>query len=190
MKKLKYIIAFIIVGFVTFQPTKQMFENYTAEKNRLEREAFISSIVGEKINYKKMKAETRRDQRPDLRGMREYLMTYDLSTQDIPKERLIDGMSVAESRINGSRYSNRLTEVNWEERGPNNIGGRTRALLIDPSNSNKLWGAGVSGGLWYNNDITSDTEDWNLVDATWGSLAVSSITYLSLIHISEPTRPY
>ena len=59
MKKLKYIIAFIIVGFVTFQPTKQMFENYTAEKNRLEREAFISSIVGEKINYKKMKAETR-----------------------------------------------------------------------------------------------------------------------------------
>ena len=177
MKKLKYIIAFIIVGLVAFQPTKQMFENYTAEKNRLEREAFISSIVGEKINYKKMKAETRRDQRPDLRGMREYLMTYDLSTQDIPKERLIDGMSVAESRINGSRYSNRLTEVNWEERGPNNIGGRTRALLIDPSNSNKLWGAGVSGGLWYNNDITSDTEDWNLVDATWGSLAVSSITY-------------
>ena len=177
MKKLKYIIAFIIVGLVVFQPTKQMFENYTAEKNRLEREAFINSIVGEKINYKKMKAETRRDQRPDLRGMREYLMTYDLSTQDIPKERLIDGMSVAENRINGSRYSNRLTEVNWEERGPNNIGGRTRAILIDPSNSNKLWGAGVSGGLWYNNDITSDTEDWNLVDATWGSLAVSSITY-------------
>ena len=177
MKKLNYIIAFIIVGLVVFQPTKQMFENYTAEKNRLEREAFINSIAGEKINYKKMKAETRRDQRPDLRGMREYLMTYDLSTQDIPKERLIDGMSVAENRINGSRYSNRLTEVNWEERGPNNIGGRTRAILIDPSNSNKLWGAGVSGGLWYNNDITSDTEDWNLVDATWGSLAVSSITY-------------
>ena len=177
MKKLKYIIPFIIVGLVVFQPTKQMFENYTAEKNRLEREAFINSIAGEKINYKKMKAETRRDQRPDLRGMREYLMTYDLSTQDIPKERLIDGMSVAENRINGSRYSNRLTEVNWEERGPNNIGGRTRAILIDPSNSNKLWGAGVSGGLWYNNDITSDTEDWNLVDATWGSLAVSSITY-------------
>ncbi|MDA7548526.1 PKD domain-containing protein [bacterium] len=177
MKKLKYIIAFIIVGLVVFQPTKQIFENYTAEKNRLEREAFINSIAGEKINYKKMKAETRRDQRPDLRGMREYLMTYDLSTQDIPKERLIDGMSVAENRINGSRYSNRLTEVNWEERGPNNIGGRTRAILIDPSNSNKLWGAGVSGGLWYNNDITSDTEDWNLVDATWGSLAVSSITY-------------
>ena len=177
MKKLKYIAAFIIVGLVVFQPTKQMFENYTAEKNRLEREAFINSIAGEKINYKKMKAETRRDQRPDLRGMREYLMTYDLSTQDIPKERLIDGMSVAENRINGSRYSNRLTEVNWEERGPNNIGGRTRAILIDPSNPNKLWGAGVSGGLWYNNDITSDTENWNLVDATWGSLAVSSITY-------------
>ena len=35
MKKLKYIIAFIIVGFVTFQPTKQMFENYTAEKKSL-----------------------------------------------------------------------------------------------------------------------------------------------------------
>ena len=37
MKKLKYITAFIIVVLVVFQPTKQMFENYTAEKNRLER---------------------------------------------------------------------------------------------------------------------------------------------------------
>ena len=72
-----------------------------------------------------------------------------------------------------------MTEVNWIERGPNTIGGRTRALLLDPNDSSnkKLWAAGVSGGLWYTNDITSSNPDWNSVDGTWGNLAVCSINY-------------
>ena len=70
-----------------------------------------------------------------------------------------------------------MTEVDWEERGPNTIGGRTRAVMFDPNNSTKIWAAGVNGGLWYNNDITSNTQDWNLVDGTWASLAVSSMAY-------------
>ncbi len=44
--------------------------------------------------------------------------------------------------------------------------------MLDPNNGGKLWAAGVSGGLWYNNSITSETVNWNLVDATWASLAV------------------
>ena len=48
--------------------------------------------------------------------------------------------------------------LQWEERGPNNVGGRTRAIMFDPNdNANgykKVWAGGVSGGLWYNNDIT------------------------------------
>ena len=49
--------------------------------------------------------------------------------------------------------------------------------MFDPNNSTKIWAAGVNGGLWYNNDITSNTQDWNLVDGTWASLAVSSMAY-------------
>ncbi len=37
---------------------------------------------------------------------------------------------------------------NWKEKGPNNIGGRTRALLIDKNNPSTIWAGAVSGGIW------------------------------------------
>ncbi len=38
--------------------------------------------------------------------------------------------------------------LEWKERGPYNIGGRTRALAIDVSNENILLAGGISGGIW------------------------------------------
>ncbi|MBC5835086.1 T9SS sorting signal type C domain-containing protein [Flavobacterium sp. F372] len=47
----------------------------------------------------------------------------------------------------------------WIERGPNNVGGRTKALIFDPTDAtNKtVIAGGVSGGLWKNTDITVAT---------------------------------
>lgn len=47
----------------------------------------------------------------------------------------------------------------WVERGPNNVGGRTKALIFDPTDAtNKtVIAGGVSGGLWKNTDITLAT---------------------------------
>lgn len=36
----------------------------------------------------------------------------------------------------------------WTPLGPGNIGGRTRALLINPTNPSVMYAAGVAGGLW------------------------------------------
>lgn len=36
----------------------------------------------------------------------------------------------------------------WESLGPGNIGGRTRALVLDPRSPEIMYGAGVSGGIW------------------------------------------
>ncbi|MDQ3281471.1 MAG: hypothetical protein M3Q69_08665 [Acidobacteriota bacterium] len=36
----------------------------------------------------------------------------------------------------------------WQFLGPGNIGGRTRAILIDPADPNVMYAAGVSGGIW------------------------------------------
>lgn len=36
----------------------------------------------------------------------------------------------------------------WNERGPNNVGGRTRALLGDINDTNIVIAGGVSGGIW------------------------------------------
>jgi hypothetical protein len=44
--------------------------------------------------------------------------------------------------------------LNWVERGPGNIGGRTRGLILDPSdNSGNTWYAGsAGGGIWKTTD--------------------------------------
>ena len=66
----------------------------------------------------------------------------------------------------------------WIERGPNDIGGRTRAILFDPNDATnrKVYAGGVSGGLWVNNDITSAASQWARVQNVPGNLSVTSIT--------------
>ncbi|MDA8629716.1 hypothetical protein N9M15_05820 [Bacteroidia bacterium] len=69
----------------------------------------------------------------------------------------------------------------WEERGPNKIGGRTRAIAWDPSTINKsnkkVWAGAVSGGLWYNNNIGSTTSKWQSVSNLWPNLTVTCIAF-------------
>ncbi len=38
--------------------------------------------------------------------------------------------------------------LSWNERGPNNVGGRTRALLGDINDTNIIVAGGISGGIW------------------------------------------
>ncbi len=77
-----------------------------------------------------------------------------------------------------SLSSKKNTGSDWIFRGPDNIGGRTRALLIDKDNSNILFAGGVSGGLWKS---TTSGQHWEPVhyDAAtsedFANLAVVSI---------------
>ncbi|QKX03630.1 T9SS type A sorting domain-containing protein [Aquimarina sp. TRL1] len=66
----------------------------------------------------------------------------------------------------------------WKERGPNDVGGRTRAILFDPNDqtNRRVFAGGVSGGLWVNNDITSAASQWTRVQNVPGNLSVTSIT--------------
>jgi hypothetical protein len=65
------------------------------------------------------------------------------------------------------------TTIQFEELGPDNIGGRTRAILIDQTNKNRIWAGGVSGGLFV---TTNRANSWNRVDAFPGSPYISSMT--------------
>lgn len=65
----------------------------------------------------------------------------------------------------------------WIERGPNNVGGRTRAILFDPNDvtNKRVFAGGVSGGLWVNNDIVDANSSWLQVGIS-ENVAVSCIT--------------
>jgi len=61
----------------------------------------------------------------------------------------------------------------WSESGPNDIGGRTRAIGIDRRNSDVVIAGGVSGGIW---KTTNGGSTWNLKSDPVQSLSVTSIT--------------
>ncbi|MBT8288710.1 MAG: T9SS type A sorting domain-containing protein [Bacteroidia bacterium] len=71
----------------------------------------------------------------------------------------------------------------WIDRGPNNIGGRTRGLMFDPNDvtNTRVFGGGVSGGLWVNNDITDPNSSWALVPGIGANISVNVI-------ISDPNN--
>ncbi len=64
------------------------------------------------------------------------------------------GRGLFETIVDPAGINNNLT---WTERGPNNIGGRTRSILIDPNDptGKTIWSSSVSGGLWKTSNIDS-----------------------------------
>lgn len=60
----------------------------------------------------------------------------------------------------------------WKPRGPSNVGGRTRALLIDLQNENNILAGGVSGGLWRS---TNTGETWRRVTRNQQSPNITAI---------------
>lgn len=49
-----------------------------------------------------------------------------------------------------------LLNLQWENFGPNNVGGRTRIILIDRNNPNRIYAGGASGGLYYTDNAGLD----------------------------------
>ncbi len=60
----------------------------------------------------------------------------------------------------------------WTEHGPRNIGGRVRALAIDPRDGNRMFAGSVSGGIWRSNDGGGT---WARANDLLENLAITSI---------------
>jgi hypothetical protein len=82
------------------------------------------------------------------------------------------------SRVEAKQYkANGLRgalNLEWENLGPDNQGGRTRAFLIDNDDPTHFFAGGVSGGLW---ESTNSGLSWTLVNGSdeFESLIVSCI---------------
>lgn len=65
-----------------------------------------------------------------------------------------------------------LTPGNWAFRGPANVGGRTRSLVIDPVDPSILIAGSVGGGLWRS---TTAGAHWSRVNDFLPNLAICSL---------------
>ena len=112
---------------------------------------------------------------PHMAIFQNFFMSLDPALGYVPSDRLHDAF-IATRNIQDHTSLSRA--INWEN-VPSNMGGRTRAIMFDPTDplNQKVWAAGVSGGLWYNNDITDPNVQWNAVNDFWDNLSVSRIIY-------------
>lgn len=115
---------------------------------------------------------------PDRAWEQDFLRTMDPALGRPTPEVLVDFMQTSGGG-EGFGLAPGATQAPWEERGPDNVGGRTRALAWDPNSQtgNKVWAGGVNGGLWYNNDITSNATSWTKVDDFWSNIAITCIAF-------------
>ncbi len=109
------------------------------------------------------------NQSQDANDMREWLKSkmIDVETGEvITEERLSEVMS------NYKQNRTKAISVNWTEQGPDNIGGRTRAILVDHDENNVIWAGGVSGGLYKS---LNGADTWSRVENFPGGQFISSI---------------
>jgi len=98
-----------------------------------------------------------------LHSLRANQVTGKINQEDI--------QSAIESVENMPESSLGLT---WVERGPDNRGGRTRGLAINPTNPSQMYAGGVSGGLYFSNN---GGLSWTEVNPEQENLAVMTIAY-------------
>jgi photosystem II stability/assembly factor-like uncharacterized protein len=70
------------------------------------------------------------------------------------------------------RASSAATLSGWTALGPGNVGGRTRALIVDPVRPRTMYAAGASGGVW---KTTDGGASWRPLADLIANLAVSSL---------------
>lgn len=94
-------------------------------------------------------------------------------TGDIDPAEVIAVQERAQHTLNAARTGGpqqTTSTVQWNEIGPDNVGGRTRAILIDQANSQHMFAGGVSGGLWESND---GANNWHRVDGFFNVAGVN-----------------
>jgi len=110
----------------------------------------------------------------------EFMMTKNPETNTVPKEKLF---KIRKSLAESPSYKKSLNDDDWETRGPVDVGGRTRAILIDSRDTtgNTLFVGSVAGGLWKcTNALILPT--WERVEGYLGNPSICSM-------VQDPTNP-
>lgn len=147
-------------------------ENHEREKY----EAFLLKMGADMKHQPRSKGEKSFDE-PQMAAFQDFLLTMDPVEKRVPVERLHEAYRhLAQMPARPSLKAG--NPLQWDII-PSDMGGRTRVVMFDPNSAsgNKVWAGAVTGGLWYNDNITSALSAWVAVDDFWPSLAISSITY-------------
>ena len=174
------IYDYIILTIIILTLTLSLFK--ADSHNRSKYESFLLEQYKDMPNYSEQELkDIPKPEHPHMAIFQNNFMTLDPKLGYVPSDRL--NKAFLETRQIQDNNRDNQRQINWSPIG-SNMGGRTRTLMFDPNDLNglKVWAAGVSGGLWYNNNIEDINSTWQPVDDFWDNLSVSKI-------IHDPNNP-
>ena len=112
----------------------------------------------------------------------EFDATRDPVTGLVPSGKLYDIYQDISRQMFASPRS--VSPIAWQERGPVNVAGRTRSVLIDASDptGNKVLVGSVSGGIWKSVNAKSASPNWTHTSGMMDNLAIGCL-------VQHPTNP-
>ena len=106
--------------------------------------------------------------------------------RDIPQDKFFAAFEYSKTSMKEYPSSLNGSTGGWMPLGPNNIGGRTLSLALDPADTSVIWMGAASGGLWKSTTGGIGANAWSYVETGFPSLGVSSI----LIDSTNPDIMY
>ncbi len=133
----------------------------------------VAIVVLVFLSNKNTKHYTPRDSNSNgVNGMIEWLkkqrVDFKTGTIDYNYVKQIEAQIQAQRSIKNANASS----LTWQEMGPDKVGGRTRAIVVDKNNSQIIYMGSVSGGLWKS---TTAAQTWFKVDDYAANLSVTTI---------------
>jgi len=183
MKKIFTLKNSLISGILLLAITISAIFLMTGRKQNAARDKFEAFLVKE---YRKVprfstnKDEEKPADQPEIAALQDYFMTLDPATGFIPRQTLREAYR-ATKKI--QTLKSVTQDIQWQDY-PTEMGGRTRAMMYDPNDpaQKKVWAGGITGGLWYNSNITDPYSSWVPVGDFWTCLAIRCIA-------SDPNNP-
>ncbi|MFT5958811.1 MAG: hypothetical protein ACI8VJ_000561, partial [Polaribacter sp.] len=172
-KKLLLSISLLVALVLIYRATTEQTET---DKLREKHATFLKNHSFNKTKDLSKKERKALSLPPNAYFEQEYLNEIDPSTGRTNKRELLQ----LQEQLNSERFLQRApgdaTDNAWVERGPDNVGGRTRVVLFDPNDASQetVYAGGVSGGLWKNTNISNTESVWIQVGIS-ENLSVSSI---------------
>ena len=159
-KKIVFVgLLFIAIGGVVFNSldSKEM----SIDSLRSQHAEFLKNHPFQKVGKLPKKQRKAQGLPPNAYFEQKYLSEINPNTGRTHKENIFE----LQKQLKKQRASQKSPGANgnsWVERGPDNVGGRTRALMFDPNDSSEetVFAGGVSGGLWKNTKISDAQSAW------------------------------
>ncbi len=163
-KTLSAIVSILFLGGMFFyfqmadskEQQRKSYENYLSEEYQK-----VSKAYSEKVES------------PEMAALQNYYMTMNPVSKEVPSDGLRKAWEESQKMISSPK-----DEMTWTTI-PSNMGGRTRALMWDPNDSNgkRAFIGNVTSGLWKIEDGTSSSSEWEHIEVSLPAFGVSSLTY-------------